>query len=165
MGGSIQDAFVSIWLLDLNQLCPFQQGSKARVEPNTPQTMPLAASAPPVQPHRATSAVEPVSVTPPTSARGRPSSTNNRDHQKSRTELQPPLLTTCRPITPGVNVALHDLPPHPLAVVTPPLQTNRPTQNIEDNRKSAPRSSGGDMPSSRPPTAARMSKVDGVFTI
>ncbi|TMW60341.1 hypothetical protein Poli38472_000383 [Pythium oligandrum] len=66
MGGTIQDAFVSIWLLDLAQVRPFHQGSKPRTTPLAPP--PAVVSPPPVVQSRV------ISEPAPNTARNRPSS-------------------------------------------------------------------------------------------
>ncbi|GLE10412.1 hypothetical protein PINS_up022513 [Pythium insidiosum] len=125
MGGTIQDAFVSIWLLDLSHVRPFFQGSKPAPVASRPTPVPAAAPAVVRPPHQQGAM--------PLSARHRPSS-GGPSAVPARSESRP--TSAHRPITPGTAVVAPTgtaVPP-PVAVSTPPVQ---PRVNfVEDPRRS-----------------------------
>lgn len=118
MIGSIQDAFVSIWVLDANQLRPFSSasgggGARSRVQPAkgyappapaayAHSQLPVQQSAPPVQ-------VQPAAFNRPPSANQQPLSRTPASVSSSTEHLAPEfqsrVAVSSRPITPATATA------------------------------------------------------------
>ena len=116
MGGSIQDAFVSVWLLDLQQMRPFSQFSKrsVAVRSSVVATPPCEVVAQPPLPSVRVASDQPWPSRPSTSV-----SAGVAQEPTSSVPNQPIRTPSTRPITPAFAVVQPQQSRNPSPVPTP----------------------------------------------
>ncbi|KAF1329755.1 Katanin p80 subunit, partial [Globisporangium splendens] len=127
MIGSIQDAFVSIWVLDANQLRPFNNGARMKAEPPR-ASAPVPAVAAPVP---TSSNQLQITPTPSTNSLGQPLARNssNMSTERLAPDFQNRVAVSSRPTTPAVAF------PSPSNASAAAVTAN-PVQFVEDPRRS-----------------------------